>query len=527
VNFRPTGSTPHRSGPIKRVMDGGRPTAHARPHEAGFALIEVIVSAAVLAIIALSVLGGIDAATSSTGREKARSVAAVLAEKDQERLRSLQFDQLAAIQKTPPPPQNVTVDGVQYTISSQAQWINDGTGVKVTCTSDPLAGSQIGKNGDYLQISSIVTSAVVGTRVPAVRVDSIAAPSVAYSSTHGSIGVKVSDANGQPVQSIAVTLTKPDGTTDAKQTNSDGCALWQGVDAGSYGASLNTSGWVDHFGNTPVSATGQQVAAGRLTLVNFDYDKAAQVTATIKSYSPGSATSVSSAAKRISAVNSGELALLRNYPLAGPAATAFSTLTADALFPFPTAYSFFTGTCGYENPAFASYTAAANVNYFKNNPGQTVVATSTAPGAVTIYQPGLNVRVTQNSAGKTVDNSTNKLTAVVAYPQLPSGQSCVAPPITDLKSLGLPATSPTTWGYVGRANVSGSDYDAGVPIGTYKLCFSDGSKHFIYPDNVTGATGLYDNTVPGGQATQLTLPKATTPKLTPAWQNGSACPATA
>ena len=75
---------------MKNPMDDSRTLRS----ESGFALIEVIVAAAVLAIVALAVLSGIDAASSTSAREKARAVAASLAEQDQERLRAMTYEQI-------------------------------------------------------------------------------------------------------------------------------------------------------------------------------------------------------------------------------------------------------------------------------------------------------------------------------------------------------------------------------------------------------------------------------------------------
>jgi type II secretory pathway pseudopilin PulG len=58
---------------------------HASRSESGFAVIEVIVSAAVLAIVALAVLSGMDGASFSSAREKARAVAGSLAERKRKR----------------------------------------------------------------------------------------------------------------------------------------------------------------------------------------------------------------------------------------------------------------------------------------------------------------------------------------------------------------------------------------------------------------------------------------------------------
>ena len=53
----------------------------------GFAMIEAVAAAAILVIVVLGVLKGLDTANQSSGREKARAVAAALTEQDQERLR--------------------------------------------------------------------------------------------------------------------------------------------------------------------------------------------------------------------------------------------------------------------------------------------------------------------------------------------------------------------------------------------------------------------------------------------------------
>ena len=118
-------------------------------------MIEVIVAAAVLAIVALAVLSGIDGATSSTTREKARAIAANLAEQDQERLRAMPVDQL----RDPPQTGDTVVDGVTYNVKSEAKFITDDFGGEPTCGS---ASTQV----QYLHIVTTVTSAVVGKRIP-------------------------------------------------------------------------------------------------------------------------------------------------------------------------------------------------------------------------------------------------------------------------------------------------------------------------------------------------------------------------
>ena len=121
--------------------------------ESGFALIEVVVSAAVLAIVAMAVLSGIDAASGSSAREKARAVAVALAEADQERMRGMSVETLLALPLTT----TVPVEKATYTVKSKAEWVTDDTGGTPSCGNSS-------DNNQYLHVTSTVTSC---TRPPA------------------------------------------------------------------------------------------------------------------------------------------------------------------------------------------------------------------------------------------------------------------------------------------------------------------------------------------------------------------------
>src|SRR4051794_21603582 len=164
--------------------------------ESGFALIEAIVSATVLALVALAVLSGIDNANGSSAREKARAVAASLAEQDQERMRSMTVETLAAVPQVPP----ITVDGATYSIKSAAAFVTDDQGGTPSC-------GNTSNRSQYIHITTTVSSALVGVRVPVVKIDSLVSPSVAYSQNHGSLGVKITDRNDAPVPNVAVSAS--------------------------------------------------------------------------------------------------------------------------------------------------------------------------------------------------------------------------------------------------------------------------------------------------------------------------------
>ncbi len=197
----------------------------------GFAMIEAIVSATVLAMVAIAVLSGIDNANGSSAREKARAVAANLAEQDQERMRGMTVDALAAVSQVPA----ITVDGATYKIKSEASFVTDDQGGTPSC-------GNTSNRSQYIHITTTVTSAIVGVRVPPVKIDSLVSPSVAYSQNHGSLGVKITDRNDAPVPNVSVSGTGTSVLT-SQTTDANGCVIWKSVPIGTYSVSVNMSGY--------------------------------------------------------------------------------------------------------------------------------------------------------------------------------------------------------------------------------------------------------------------------------------------
>src|SRR5918992_1657314 len=159
---------------------GARPTlgtpmrlSDARSQE-GFALMEVVVSSAVLIIVALGVLAAQDAISGTAGANKARTVAATLAEEDQERLRGMKTISISGYRET----RTVPVSGVNYTVVSKAEWIRDATGETISCTSEQ---GQV----NYLRITSTVSSLITGAAVKPVVLNSLVAPPAGTSGTKG------------------------------------------------------------------------------------------------------------------------------------------------------------------------------------------------------------------------------------------------------------------------------------------------------------------------------------------------------
>ena len=233
----------------------------------GVALLEVVVSAAVLVLVVMGVLAAMDSVTSTAGANKSRTVAATLAERDQERLRGMRTLDVDEMRLEP---YIVPVGGIPYTVTSRAEWVQDASGEAVSCG---MTSSQ----GSYMRITSSVSSPRTGGAVKPVVLSSIVAPQVGATS-QGSLSVVVRNAAGDPVQGLNVTVVSAART---EVTNAAGCAVFGQLDAGNHTVGLNLGGWVDRNGNQAASQSAS-VTAGSLTTVEFAYDRAASVNVEVK-----------------------------------------------------------------------------------------------------------------------------------------------------------------------------------------------------------------------------------------------------
>src|SRR3954471_21103714 len=203
-----------------------RPARLPRPgDEAGFGLIEGIVAAVIFAILALGVLAAVDGAARSTGREKARAVASALAERDQERMRTMRAVDLPEYRWT----RDVTVGDAVYTIASEADWVSDNGVTDVSCTS-------AGGKADFLRLRSTVTSKAFGSSTASARIDSLMTPPIGSAGgNNGTLSVQVLDRDNQPVTGIGVTINGQNaGFGGTKGTNAKGCAVFAYVPADTY-----------------------------------------------------------------------------------------------------------------------------------------------------------------------------------------------------------------------------------------------------------------------------------------------------
>jgi type II secretory pathway pseudopilin PulG len=348
----------------------------------GFAMIEAVVAMAVLALISVGVLVGLDSAQRSSGREKARSVAAALTEQDQERMRSFRAVDLDNYDTT----RSVTVNNVSYSINSTADWVRDSTGGTQSCSNNLT-------QADYMRVTTTTTSNLLNSPIPPIKMSSLVAPPVgAFGAGEGTLGIQVTNRDGVGVAGTDVTIAGPTTVTNA--TNSTGCAIFAYVPVGTYTAAVNQTGWVDHGGNTNATV-GATVSDGTVNVKTIDYDRAASVQATFDTETLAGAT-VSATTTQLSAANAGvpsgpfsPFAGVRSYD---PTGGAVASIAGTNLFPFADGYGLYGGGCPGADPTkyITDYYDQFPADFIDTDPG--VAATP-----VVLRLPSINLRVLYNS----------------------------------------------------------------------------------------------------------------------------------
>jgi Tfp pilus assembly protein PilV len=362
---------------MRSTQAQGVPHARAVPlrpelsAEHGVTLVETLISAAILIVVLFSVLATIDTANSTTAVNRARTVAAALAEQDQERMRGMRAIDLSNYHESRP----VDQGPVRYTVESRSEWVRDATGGAESCTANS-------RQADYMRITSTVTSPVAGTRIKPVQMSSLVAPRVgSFGPNQGTLAVQVKNEIDGPVPGMPVSITGPEGLNDV--TNQQGCAVFGRIATGSYAVQVSRPGWVDPAGNRTINTSGT-VTAGTVSSVPVRYAQAAAVTVSFDTSVGGARQGETSPS--ISAANPGVPGGVRVFP-AGKDGVAAGSINATELFPFPDGYSFYSGTCADSAPT------KHVPGYYASNPGFLKVGAG-GNASVTVREPALNLRIT-------------------------------------------------------------------------------------------------------------------------------------
>jgi type II secretory pathway pseudopilin PulG len=382
----------------------------------GFILVEVLMSAVILLITAYGMLSGLDGTSKISGSLRAQTVATALAQQDQERMRGLlasDLSNLAASSAT-------SVDGVNYTVVSDATWVSDVSGT-ADCTSSGRA--------DYLRITSRVTWSNAPNPTPIVLESVVSPPNGSFGSGQGSLSNVVRNRDGDGIAGVTVTANGPSAASGS--TNVNGCVFFGYLPVGNYSLTAQASGFVDRDGHQTISVPAS-VIAQTTNSVAQDYDRAGTVAVSFDT-KVGGAAPVPSQGDQLSVMHSSMTVPTRVFGTLGQLQT---TVTASGLFPFRDDYAVFAGGCDAADPR--DY--GAPVAMIGLDPGVT--------GALTVRVPAVNIAVTR--AGLPLQNAHVRITS---------------------RTVGCDVVYTRTTDALGHLS------DAGLPYGDYDICADDGS-HF-------------------------------------------------
>jgi hypothetical protein len=414
--------------------------------ERGSFLIETLVGAVLVAVIAVAMLSAFDGASQASGRTKIRAIAGSLAQTDQERMRSMPVSMLNNLRQT----QVKSVNGVKYNLDSRADWVADSSST-TNCTANGAAA-------DYMEITTTVSSPSQPALRPVV-VQSIVTPAPGTLGTNqGSLAVTVVNRQGKGIPDLTVTITGPVNASDV--TDENGCAFFGYEPIGNYQVSTSRAGWVDIMGRGTVGKAAT-IASQQVSTVQLQYDQAGSARVKFATHAKDYATATTTTARDVQPPDPTAVAttIRVSHNLMDPPyvrdgdvplgsnpwgdANPHTEIVADNLFPFgdtqkappaPSPYGVYAGNCD-----------AADPN--KQPVPQTVDSLQVEPGIetpVTVWMPALNVHVTQ---------SGNPL------------------PGADVKITTLNPPCSGVW--VRQTNASGNLDFPGVPYGSYTVCVDD------------------------------------------------------
>lgn len=397
--------------------------------EDGFIIIEVLVSALILAIVAGAVLALITATTHSAASARNHSTAYGLAQEDQAKLRTFQISRLNRYVHS----ETVQIGGTNYTIESRGVFVNSKSGTS-SCT-------ESNNSADYVQITSTVSSPTLQTPV---SLQSIVSPSSgSLDPSHGTISFQVNNATGQGVSGVSLTGSGTANFTGTTDTN--GCAIFTDLPSGNYKVVANgnrlitpegTETWTKEQVGAPASGTQQ---------VQIRYDTPGKVFPKFVYLEPKTGGLAPSPIDSMELYNSENEQ--KTITFGSPGATPRPTQLEDAkVFPFATKYLVYAGSCTSNKPESENTAASANV-----------LVTPAGLSAPQIQVPALNLGVTYN--GNPVQGAKVILTDTTCK--------------YNGSSLQREFTTNKAGHIIDNTLELGTETQAvGLPIGTYGICVS-------------------------------------------------------
>ena len=427
--------------------------------QAGFALIEVLVSAVIAILIAGAVFGLLESSARSAAEERHGSVAYAIAQEDQARLRAMQVSHLNNLNEE----RTVTVNGTPYTVESRGTFVNDATGTS-SCGKE-------NSSADYVKVGSTVTWPSIGSRPPVAIHGIVAPPTGSLDPTHGTLTISVENAGAVGVPGIGLSGTGAGSFSGA--TDSGGCAQFADQPAGNYTLTPSgPAGTVEKDGNPPAPQI-VSVVAGATSTVALQLDQAGSIAVEFKTRVGGEL--VPSSADSVVAFNTG---MTTAKTFGAPGGARVSSVAATPLFPFASPDTVYAGACTGNNP---------NPKGEAKPPGAAAIASLLVPAGgsapATIQLPALNL---------TAWSGTNLV------PGIRVANAHVTVSDDNCSVSGKPVKRTYT------TNATGNLADPGLPWSAYDVCVDDGIRrqtatNVAVEDLIAGTTLPIYMTNPGSQ----------------------------
>ncbi|HEX5713758.1 MAG TPA: hypothetical protein VFX85_10630 [Solirubrobacterales bacterium] len=345
------------------------PARQKPPHaEAGFALIEVVVSAAVLLVASAGTFGLLNAMNKASGDQRQRSQAYAIAQEDQARMRSIRLTALKHLDEL----REVPLGGTIFKVRSTGVFVNDKT-AKVSCT------TKADSSADYAQVTTTVTWPGM-TPGQHTTLRSIVSPSNgSIDSNNGTLTVAIANEIGVPKAGIDLEVGLYSNTT-----NADGCANFPDLANGSYWLkSKGEDAAVVGTNSNYLEETLVGVPIERAELVKLTYDTPGWIPVKFKYLSPSTGKVEPTTADSIVAFHS---TMKAAKVLGMPGGPRVPLLKGEGLFPFTSPYSVYAGTCDKNKPDTGAGLGSA-----------TVPAGNASP-EVTLQLPTLDLTVKNGSS---------------------------------------------------------------------------------------------------------------------------------
>ncbi len=396
--------------------------------EAGFAIVEVVMSTILIILLATGVIMTLQVTTKAASEQRARAQAQTIAQDDQARLRALNVETLDGLSQVT----TVPIDGNTYTVTSKGHFVTD-TAVTDDCDN---------ASADYVRVSSQVTWPALGSRTPIEIEGVVTPPPSATDATRGAIAVRVLDEDGVGVSDVHLIGNGPEYFSGS--TDDNGCALFGKLMTGNYTldtTGLVAAGMVDSNGTPPGPRTVSVTAFATNSIV-LQYSPPGAITLNFKTRI-GAGVLFATQSDQIIAAHS-SMSAPRSF---GTIGTQVSSITASPLFPFSSPYTLYAGSCSADDP---------NPSGSPTGPGYpaTAVVSATKGGSATatIQLPALNLKVYSGrpaNPGSLVNGARVRI----------HDQNC--------------AQAAAPLGYVVRSrttNASGALAQPGLPWSTYTVC---------------------------------------------------------